>query len=86
MFAETYERAQAIMKSDETLIDILAVSPRVARQMLGCGNTRLYQLLNAGEIESYCDGKSRKIVVASLREFVARRVASSPKPSPTKSG
>jgi excisionase family DNA binding protein len=74
------------MKSDQTDIEILAVSPKVARQMLGCGNTRLYELLNAGEIKSYRDGGSRRVVVASLREFVARRVASSQQPHPTESG
>lgn len=65
------------MKSSQKDIEVLAVSPKVARQMLGCGNTRLYELLNAGEIRSYRDGAARRIVVASLREFVARKVAES---------
>ncbi|RTL77536.1 MAG: DNA-binding protein [Bradyrhizobiaceae bacterium] len=74
------------MKSDQTDIDVLAVSPKVARQMLGCGNTRLYELLNAGEIKSYRDGGARKIVVASLYEFVARKVAESQKSASVGSG
>lgn len=55
-------------------IEILAVSPKIAKLMLGCGTTRLYELLNRGELQSYRDGKSRKIVVASLRDFVGRQL------------
>ena len=31
----------------------LAVSPRVASRLLSLGNTRLYQLIRDGEIDSY---------------------------------
>lgn len=55
----------------------LAVKPKGACQMLDCGLTRLYQLLNAGELVSYRDGGSRKITVASIREYQARRIAAS---------
>jgi excisionase family DNA binding protein len=56
-------------------VEVLAVTPRTAKRMLGCGTTRLYDLLNSGELQSYRDGKSRRIVVASLRDFVDRRIA-----------
>jgi hypothetical protein len=56
-------------------IEVLAVTPRVAKLMIGCGTTRLYDLMNHGELESYRDGKSRKILVASLRDYVGRRLA-----------
>jgi hypothetical protein len=59
----------------DTKVELLAVTPRVAKLMIGCGTTRLYDLLNHGELESYRDGKSRKILVASLRNYVARRLA-----------
>jgi hypothetical protein len=36
--------------------------------------TRLYKHLNSGEISSYRDGKSRKIIVESITEFVERRL------------
>jgi hypothetical protein len=52
----------------------LVVSPRRAMHMLDCGNTRLYELLAAGEIESFKDGKSRKITVASIKSLIARRL------------
>ena len=45
----------------------LVVSPRRARLMLDCSNTRLYELIAARELDTYKDGKSRKITVASIR-------------------
>jgi hypothetical protein len=56
-------------------LDPLVVSPKVAWKMLACGNTRGYELLAAGELESYKDGRSRKITVASIKALVARRLA-----------
>jgi excisionase family DNA binding protein len=56
-------------------LEPLVVRPKVAWKMLGCGNTRGYELLAAGELESYKDGRSRKITVASIKALVARRLA-----------
>lgn len=58
----------------------LAVSPQRARRLLDIGNTRLYELLGTGELRSYKDGKSRRIVFASLKEYVARRLAETQPP------
>jgi len=44
--------------------------------MLACGNTRLYELLGTGELESFLDGRSRKITVDSIRRYIAQRLAS----------
>lgn len=55
-------------------VEVLAITPKLAKQVIGCGNTRLYDLLKAGEITSYRDGKARKILVASLRDYVARQI------------
>jgi excisionase family DNA binding protein len=52
----------------------LVVSPRRARRMLDCGNTRLYELIAARELESFKDGRSRKITVASIKAYITRRV------------
>ena len=52
----------------------IVVSPRRARHMLDCGITRLYQLLAAGELESFLNGSSRKITVASIRRYVERHL------------
>ena len=54
--------------------ELLIVSPRRARRMLDCGNTRLYELIAARELESFKDGRSRKITVASIKAYVARRL------------
>jgi hypothetical protein len=43
--------------------------------MLDIGNTRLYELLQANELTSYLDGRSRKIVVSSIYQLIARRLA-----------
>jgi hypothetical protein len=53
----------------------LVVSPRRAKHMLDCGNTRLYELLNAKELESFLDGRSRKITVSSIKAYIARLLA-----------
>jgi hypothetical protein len=55
----------------------IVVSPRRARHLLDCGNTRFYELLAAGELESFKDGKSRKVTMASIKAYVARRLAAS---------
>ena len=64
---------QSNIDHDEPLV----VSPARAKTMLDCGTTRLYELIDAGEIESFKDGKSRKITVASIKARVARLLAES---------
>lgn len=54
----------------------LVVKPREARTMLACGVTRLYELINNNELESYQDGRSRKITVRSIEAYVARKLKS----------
>jgi hypothetical protein len=53
----------------------LVVKPKIAWKMLACSNTRGYELLNAGELESFLDGRSRKITVESIRRYITRRLA-----------
>jgi excisionase family DNA binding protein len=53
-------------------LEPLSVSPRQACLLLGVGNTRLYQLIGAGELEAYHEGRSRRITMASIRARVAR--------------
>jgi excisionase family DNA binding protein len=56
-------------------VEPLVVKPRIAWILLGCSNTKGYELLAAGELESFKDGKSRKITVASIHRYIAQRVA-----------
>jgi hypothetical protein len=56
-------------------LEPFAVSPREAGRLGGWGLTRVYHLMNTGELESYRDGRSRKITVASIKARIARKVA-----------
>jgi hypothetical protein len=56
-------------------VEPLLVRPRDAWRMLGCGNTRGYTLLNAGELVSFLDGRARKITVESIHGYIARKLA-----------
>jgi hypothetical protein len=58
----------------------LLVSPRDAWRMLGCGNTHGYELINAGELVSFLDGRSRKITVESIHQYIARKVVAAGSP------
>jgi excisionase family DNA binding protein len=53
----------------------LAVRPRGAARMLGLGLSKLYELLRDGELAAYTVGRSRFIPVASVREYMTRRLA-----------
>jgi excisionase family DNA binding protein len=50
----------------------LLVAPRRAEQMLGISHKKLYDLLNAGELESLRIGSARRITVASIEAFIER--------------
>ncbi len=53
----------------------LVVKPKDARRLLACSHTRLYELMAAGELQSFTDGRSRKITVASIHHYIAKRLA-----------
>jgi excisionase family DNA binding protein len=53
----------------------LVVSPAGACAMLDVGTTRLYELIAAGELETYRDGKARKITVRSIQTRIDRKLA-----------
>jgi|GEM_PF-1787047 len=61
-------------------LEPLAVSPRQACLLLGVGNTRLYQLIGNGELQSYLDGRARRITMESIRRRVARLLAAAGAP------
>ena len=52
----------------------LAVPPRLACQLLSVGLTRLYELLNAGELDSFHIGRARRITTASIRAYIDRQL------------
>ena len=52
----------------------LVVKPKAAWLLLACSKTRGYELLAAGELDSFLDGRSRKITVASIRRYIEQRL------------
>jgi hypothetical protein len=54
--------------------DALWVSPKKAEAILDIGHTRLYQLINAGELETTKEGASTKITVASIHAYYQRQI------------
>jgi hypothetical protein len=56
----------------------LVISVNDCCRALDCGRDRLYALLGEGLIESFLDGpRTRKIVVASVERYIAKRVEES---------
>ena len=53
----------------------LVVKPKIAWKMLACSNTRGYELITAGELNSFLDGRSRKITVESIHRYIDRKLA-----------
>jgi hypothetical protein len=57
-------------------VEPFAVRPSIAWRLLDCGNTHGYELLAAGKLDSYLDGRSRRITMLSIKEYIASRLAS----------
>jgi len=57
-------------------LEPLAVTPRQACVLLGVGNTHLYKLIRDGELESYLDGRARRITMDSIHRRITRLLAS----------
>lgn len=77
---EAEQAVVAYLRTQSSNVEPLVVSPLQAKFMLGCGTTRLYEMLNCGDLESYMDGASRRITVASIRAYIERQLAASQPP------
>ena len=53
----------------------LVASPNQAMRAIQVSRKKLYELINAGELASYTEGKSRRITVKSINEYIERRLA-----------
>jgi len=51
-------------------MDKLLMTPHEAKAAIGCGSTKLYELLTAGKLRARKLGKALRIEAASVREFV----------------
>jgi excisionase family DNA binding protein len=73
MATTSLARPPVILADDQP--EPLVVRPRVAWRLLDCGNAYGYRLIAAGELESYRDGRARKITVESIHRYIKRRLA-----------
>ena len=73
MATPSFARQPIILADDH--LEPLVVRPRIAWRLLDCGNAYGYRLLAAGELESYRDGRARKITLESIRRYIKRRLA-----------
>lgn len=55
---------------EETAMEKLLLSPEEAAEMLGVGRSRVYDLMRKRELLSVRIGKSRRVPVAALQEYV----------------
>lgn len=53
----------------------IVASVNEAMIALKIGRAKIYELLNSGELESYREGGSRKIMWRSIQSYVERRLA-----------
>lgn len=53
----------------------LVASPNQTMRAIQVSRKKLYELINRGELESYTEGKSRRITVKSINEYIERRLA-----------
>jgi hypothetical protein len=57
------------------LAERVSATPRQTCTALSIGITKLYELLGSGELASYHESKARRILVSSIRAYLARRLA-----------
>jgi hypothetical protein len=57
-------------------VKALVVRPKVARTMLaGCNKHLLAGLIKAGKLDAFKEGRAVWITVASIEQYIARRIA-----------
>jgi hypothetical protein len=61
------------------IIEPLVVGTKNAWKMLGISPAYGWELIKAGELESFFDGRMRKIVVASIHAYIQRKMTESKK-------
>jgi excisionase family DNA binding protein len=53
----------------------IVATPNQAMKALMVSRETLYRLINSKELESYTEGRSRRIIVKSIGAYVERRLA-----------
>ena len=57
----------------------LAVPPGEAGNLLSLSLSEVYERMRNGELQSYQDGRARRIPMTSIHDYMARRLAASAK-------
>jgi hypothetical protein len=52
----------------------LVVGTAEARRLGGWGKTKIFELITAGELDSYLDGRVRRITTASIEARIQRKL------------
>jgi excisionase family DNA binding protein len=53
----------------------LVASPNQTMRAIQVSRKKLYELINSGELDSYTEGRSRRITIKSINEYIERRLA-----------
>jgi len=72
--AKSGDASKTVTEALPSLRPLLA-SPQQTCHLLSISMSALYELLNAGKLESFKLGGSRKITMASIEAFVAEKAA-----------
>jgi excisionase family DNA binding protein len=52
----------------------LVVRPKGACRLLSVGETRLYEMIARGDLQSFRDGGARKITTRSIHAYIERQI------------
>jgi excisionase family DNA binding protein len=67
--------ARKTRKPMQAPVEPLAVAPRVAADLLSLGLSRIYQLMQRGELPSYREGTLRRIPMAAIHARIEAKLA-----------
>src|SRR6266566_476811 len=64
----------AVQPADAVLATLIQdVSKKQAQVIIGCGHTKLGELLRNGELDAVKDGSKTRVTIASIRRYQANR-------------
>jgi hypothetical protein len=71
-----HHKSSAAVKLAKPGINVrpLVVGTTEARRLGGWGKTKIFELIAAGELDSYLDGRVRRITVASIEARIQRKL------------
>ena len=79
--------AKALIVNPNESQRAIAIPPKEVGEQLRYGMTRIYKMIRDGELQSFIDGGSRRVLTSSVDAYVERRLAASkgpPRENPSK--